>query len=162
MHWALNVNNYIASRLYSVEISLVIVKNGVQNFHGLKRNISIKENNERNRSDPNNQRPQPPTPWCRAGAQTGPTWCTRAQACSSVMGAEKTLRIWPRLRQWSVSREQEYHTITTNYTGLSSLANYLTHCAQQGINLQKYNFFWRSEQNSTLQVLVEIVQYWII
>ena len=56
------------------------------------------------------------------------------------MGAEKTLRIWLRLRQWSVSREQENH-MATHYTerGLR-LANYLTHCAQQEINLQKITF----------------------
>ena len=37
MHWSLNVNNYIAGRLDSVEICLVIVKDCVQNFHSLKR-----------------------------------------------------------------------------------------------------------------------------
>ena len=54
MHRALNVNNYIAGCLYPVEISLVIVKDCVQNFHCLKTNISIKENDERNRPDTNN------------------------------------------------------------------------------------------------------------
>ena len=47
MHRALNVNNYISGRLYSVEISLVIVKDCVEDFHGLKGNISIKENGAR-------------------------------------------------------------------------------------------------------------------
>ena len=47
MHGALNVNNYISSRFYSVEISLVIVKDCVEDFHGLKGNVSIKENGAR-------------------------------------------------------------------------------------------------------------------
>ena len=47
MHGAFNVYNYISGRLYSVEICLVIVKDCVQDFHGLKGNISIKETGER-------------------------------------------------------------------------------------------------------------------
>ena len=37
------------------------------------------------------------------------TWWTRAQACSSVIGAENTLRIWWRSRQLSGSRWHECH-----------------------------------------------------
>ena len=47
MHGALNVNNDVPGRLYPVEICLVIVQDCVQNLHGLKGIISIKENGAR-------------------------------------------------------------------------------------------------------------------
>ena len=102
MNRTIHTDDDVPSCLNPVELCLIIIKDSIQYLHSLNMNGGVYMDILGTSFH-----------WC-SGNNNSLTWWTRAQACSSVMGAENTLRIWSRSRQSSESSWHECHILVSN------------------------------------------------